>query len=124
MPRILIVDDERAIRSLLAKVFLKAGYEVHTAACGDHAIALCAVFEPVDVLLTDITMPAMNGHDLVRSISELHPTIRCVLMTGFDDVDCQDCPIAPKCPILRKPFLPNDAVSLVAQVLGASASPA
>lgn len=120
-PRILIVDDEGAIRSLLAKIFAKAGYEVQTAASGAHAMALSAASEPFDVLLSDVTMPEMNGHDLVRSILERHPTIRCVLMTGFDDIDCQDCPLAPRCQVLQKPFLATDAVSIVARVLRESA---
>jgi CheY-like chemotaxis protein len=117
MPRILIVDDEHAIRSLLTKALARAGYEVHTAADGAQAIELCATSKRFDVLLSDVTMPAMNGHELVRSILQRHPTMRCVLMTGFDDTDCQDCPFASKCQVLRKPFLPKDAVSLIAQVL-------
>lgn len=124
MPRILVVDDEHAIRSLLAKVLARAGYEVHTAASGVHAIALCAASKCFDVVLSDVIMPAMNGHELVREILKRHPTIRCVLMTGFDDIDCQDCPFAARCHMLRKPFLPKDAVSLIARVLREPADPA
>ena len=117
MPRILIVDDERDIRSLLAVAFTRAGYEVRTAADGAQAIALCAASEPFDVLLSDVMMPSMNGHDLVRSVLKRHPAIRCVLMTAFDDVDCQDCPLFPRCRVLAKPFTPKDAVCLIEQVL-------
>ena len=117
MPRILIVDDERGIRSLLAVAFTRAGYEVRTAADGAQAIALCAASEPFDVLLSDVMMPSMNGHDLVRSVLKRYPAIRCVLMTAFDDVDCQDCPLFPRCRVLPKPFIPKDAVCLIEQVL-------
>jgi DNA-binding NtrC family response regulator len=87
-------------------------------------MALCAASEPFDVLLSDVTMPRMNGHDLVRTILERYPTIRCVLMTGFDDIDCQECPLAPRCQVLRKPFLPKEAVAMIARVLGESSGPA
>ena len=68
MPRILIVDDEIGIRSLLAAAFAEAGYDVLTAADGAEAMALCASSELFDVVLSDVIMPLVNGHDLIRWI--------------------------------------------------------
>lgn len=115
MPRILVVDDEKSIRSLLAIAFTRAGYEVRTAADAREAMALCAT-ESFDALLSDVVMPQVNGHELIRWVVARHPAIRCVLMTAFD-ADCEDCPFAAQCRLLPKPFSPKEAVSLIERVL-------
>ena len=112
MPRVLIVDDESAIRSLLAKAFTRAGHEVRTAAHVREAMELCTA-EHFDALLSDVRMPDTDGHELVRWVVRSYPRIRCILMTGFDDVDCRDCPFVARCRFLAKPFKPTDAVTLV-----------
>jgi DNA-binding response OmpR family regulator len=61
-------------------------------------------------------MPGLTGHDLVRWLAEHHPATRSILMTGLD-TGCDDCPILGGCPVLAKPFDPNDAVSMVGAVL-------
>ena len=115
MARILIVDDESAIRMLLSMAFINAGYEVSTAQDGPEAIQLFAN-ECFDVVLTDVMMPKMNGHELVQWIVERHPATRTVLMSGFD-LGCQNCARANHCIMLQKPFRPNDALAAVASVL-------
>ena len=115
MPRILVVDDEAAIRTLLCAVFQGAGYEVRSAAAGHEALALLDA-ETFDAVLSDIVMPGMDGHELMRWVSQRHPKTACVLMSGYD-VGCLDCPLSPGCTMLRKPFRPRDAVSLVERVM-------
>jgi CheY-like chemotaxis protein len=116
MARILIVDDEGGIRSLLARTLSRAGHEVRTAAHGGEAMQLCAS-EHFDVLLSDVLMPGMNGHELVGWAVRNVPGIRCALMTGFDNVDCQGCPFQSGCRVLAKPFRPKDAVSFIERFL-------
>lgn len=116
MPRILIVDDEAAIRTLLSVVFQGAGYEVRSAAAGHEALALLGA-ETFDAVLSDIVMPGMDGHELMRWVNQRHPDTACVLMSGYD-VGCLDCPKSAGCTMLRKPFMPRDAVSLVERVMG------
>ena len=117
MPRILIVDDEKAIRSLLDRAFTKAGYEVRTAEGGPQAIELCAS-EPFDAVLSDVRMPVMNGHELVRWITRRSGNTRCVLMSGFDDIVCQGCGVSNQpCTLLSKPFAPAKAISLIDELL-------
>jgi len=115
MPRILIVDDERAILALLSAAFRSAGYEVRTAADGNEALGLCAS-ESFDVVLSDVVMPSINGHDLVQSIATRYPTTRTVLMSGFD-MGCEGCPLSPRCQMLPKPFRPSEVVSAVNRML-------
>ena len=115
MPRVLIVDDERGIRSLLVKAFTRAGYDARTASHARQAMGLCAS-EQYDALISDVRMPGMDGHELVRWVARTYPEIRCILMTGFDDVDCQDCPYVSRCRYLEKPFDPMAVVATVEAV--------
>ena len=118
MPRILIVDDEPAIRSLLSKTFASAGFEVRTAVNALQAMMLLAS-ESFNALLSGVTMPSIprvDGHDLARWVSKNHPAVRCVLMTAVE-FECEDCPFASACKILAKPFKPADAVALIEQEL-------
>jgi CheY-like chemotaxis protein len=68
MPRVLIVDDEPAIRKLLSLAFVRAGYDVRTAADPYKAIEAC-VSESFDAILSDVQMPGMDGHALVRWVA-------------------------------------------------------
>jgi|SRR5271157_534112 len=115
MPRVLIVDDEPAIRSLLSLAFVRAGYDVRTAADSYKAMEACT-FESFDAILSDVQMPGLDGHCLVRWVAATYPAIRSVLMSGFE-ITCEECPFAGRCPLLRKPFNPKDAVAIITQVL-------
>jgi len=84
MPRILVVDDETAIRSLLAMAFARAGYEVRTAGRAREALALCAV-EAFDALLSDVLMPEMNGLEVQRRLQRVSPSTRVIVLTAKDD---------------------------------------
>ena len=117
MARILIVDDESSLRNLMAMTFRNAGFEVETAPNGAEAIKLLAISERFDALLSDVVMPLVNGHELVRLTMRAQPGIRCVLMTGFDETECDECPFANRCQVLEKPFHPTDAVDLVERIL-------
>jgi DNA-binding NtrC family response regulator len=115
VPRILIVDDEASIRSLLATAFERAGYDVRTAPDGPEAVALCSE-ESFDAVLSDVIMPRMNGHDLARWIVARHPQTRLVLMSGYD-YGCHECPSQPPCQFLAKPFRLGEVLSMVGDAL-------
>jgi len=115
MPRLLIVDDEHAIRSMLAHAFARAGYEVKTASDPFQAMDLFDS-ESFDAILTDVQMPGMDGHSLIRWVAEAYPAVRSVLMSGYD-IRCGDCPFPGRCELLQKPFVPSVAVAAVGQVL-------
>ena len=116
MAHILIVDDEGSIRRLLSQAFTDAGWVVRTAADAPEAIGLCAS-ETFEVVLSDVLMPAMNGHELIRTLATQHATPRFVLMTGFNDVDCDACPLSSRCKVLAKPFRASDAVAFIEGLL-------
>lgn len=112
---ILIVDDDGAIRSLLALSFETAGYDVQTAGDCSEAMQLCGS-QSFDAVLSDVRMPGQSGHDLARWLANFHPATRSILMTGLD-TGCEECPIAGRCRIVAKPFLPREIVSLVDRTL-------
>ena len=115
MPKILIVDDERAIVDLLRIAFTRAGYEVHGTSDPLAVRALCAA-QSFDVMLSDVDMPKMNGHDLAQWVATHSPLTRTVLMSGFD-LGCQGCPYASRCHLLTKPFQPDAVVAAVGRIL-------
>jgi DNA-binding NtrC family response regulator len=103
---------------LLARTLATAGYTVTTAASGDDAIAQCAA-EPFDLVLSDVVMPKMDGHQLARWVAEYSPDTRTALMSGWDP-GCQQCAYSPRCRIIAKPFDGRQMLSFVAQVLAES----
>jgi DNA-binding NtrC family response regulator len=116
MAKVLIVDDESAIRTLLTVAFTQAGFDVSSAEDGSDAIDRINT-ESFDIVLSDVMMPRTNGHELARWVAEHFPLLPTVLMSGFD-AGCDECPLASRCTLLTKPFLPKDAVSLIASLLG------
>jgi len=117
MARILVVDDEQGIRKLLMLMLRKVGHTVFAASNAQEAMSLMADAGPFDLLLSDIILPTVDGHELVRRVMTRYPGTRCVLMSAFDDTDCQECPFALRCRVLQKPFAQRDALGLIEQVL-------
>jgi two-component system response regulator PilR (NtrC family) len=80
--RVLVVDDERSMRELLSIVLRRDGYDVLIAEDGAAAVELLKR-ERVDILITDIQMPRMNGVDLLREAKRIAPDIVSIVMTAF-----------------------------------------
>jgi two-component system response regulator PilR (NtrC family) len=80
--RVLVVDDERSMRELLTIMLKRDGHQVVTAADGRAAVDLLKR-ERIDVLITDIRMPHMNGVDLLREAKRIAPDIISIVMTAF-----------------------------------------
>lgn len=86
MKRILVVDDEPAIVTLLATVLRDKGWEVTEAGSGTEGIDLLERGR-FDVILTDLVMPGDSGIDLLRAAKEIHPDVEVILMTGYATAD-------------------------------------
>jgi len=84
--RVLVVDDERSMRELLSIVLRRDGYEVLIAEDGAAGLELLKR-ERVDILITDIRMPNMNGVDLLREAKRISPDIVSIVMTAFATTD-------------------------------------
>ena len=84
--RILAVEDEPAILRMLERGLAAAGHEVLTAASGEDG-AMLASDEGVDVVLLDISLPGMSGHDVLASIRSRRPELPVLMLTARDDLD-------------------------------------
>ncbi|MEM9664358.1 MAG: response regulator [Bacteroidota bacterium] len=82
--RILVVDDDPINRTLVRRGLSKSGYEVSTAGSGEEAIEWLRTHS-VDVLITDLMMPGIDGMELVAAALRMDPTTACIVMTGVED---------------------------------------
>ena len=86
MARILIAEDEEAIRSLIARSLRQDGHEIMTANDGAEALDVLVRHQGAfDLLLTDIRMPVMDGIALALAAARDHPDVTILLMTGYAD---------------------------------------
>jgi DNA-binding response OmpR family regulator len=85
---VLIVDDEERLRKALERSLLQEGYQTRVAASGDEALALVQA-EPVDLLITDLVMPGMDGMALVRAIRAFNTEMKVVILTAYGSVESQ-----------------------------------
>ena len=103
-PRILVVDDERSMRELLAIVLRREGYEVQLAENGRTAIALLER-DPVDLLISDIKMPDMSGVDVLRAAKKIDPHVLAIMITAFASTETAvEAMRLGACDYLSKPF--------------------
>lgn len=85
-PTVLIVDDEDPIRVFAARALRKAGLRVLEAVSGEQALEVIATrSEPIDVLLTDVIMPGMDGYTLAQIVRRDHADLRVIAMSGFQE---------------------------------------
>ncbi len=102
---ILVVDDQAAIRDLAIATLRRAGYRVLSAASGKEALALAgARGARLDVLLTDATMPGMNGRELAELLVKIHPGLRVIIMSGYSAATLGLSGLPDTHVILPKPF--------------------
>jgi two-component system response regulator PilR (NtrC family) len=103
-PRVLVVDDERSMRELLAIVLKREGYEVVLADCGKAAVAALAR-ESFDLLISDIKMPDMSGVEVLRSAKQVDPDILGIMITAFASTETAvEAMRLGACDYLSKPF--------------------
>jgi DNA-binding NtrC family response regulator len=84
--RVLVVDDDLKMRTLVARVLSREGYVVRGAETGQDALDLFDTWSP-DLILCDIRMPGMNGMELLARVHQVHPELPVVVMTGFGSVE-------------------------------------
>src|SRR5690349_2448177 len=103
-PRILVVDDERSMRELLAIVLRREGYEVLLAENGRAAVETLER-EPVDLLISDIKMPDLSGVDVLRAAKRIDQDILGIMITAFASTDTAvEAMRLGACDYLSKPF--------------------
>ena len=125
--RILVVEDEPMVRVMARRALEEYGYQVLEAGDGQAAIdLLVSAADPVDLILCDIVMPGLSGHDLAVALARTVPAARILYMSGYTGNDVvRKQLIDPAAPFIQKPFRPVDLALKVRGLLDASvAAPA
>jgi signal transduction histidine kinase len=114
---ILMVDDEDLLLTMGQTILSAYGYTVLTANSGQKAIDIISKGDPfIDLLITDLVMPAMSGRELVELVQKLSPSTRVICSSGYVRPSGED---KESLSFLQKPFTSNDLLTKVKQVLGA-----
>jgi two-component system cell cycle sensor histidine kinase/response regulator CckA len=102
---ILLVEDEDAVRTFASRALRNKGYRVTEAANGEGALDVLKTGEPLDVLITDVVMPGMDGATLARLVRMERPEMRVLLISGYsEDVAFDGLSDDPAVRFLPKPF--------------------
>jgi CheY-like chemotaxis protein len=103
---VLLVEDESAVRLLIAATLRKHGYTVHEAANGVEAIELAALHDhAMDLVLTDVVMPHMSGREVAEHLRQSRPDIPVLYMSGYtDDGVLRYGILSDSVAFLQKPF--------------------
>ncbi len=116
-PRVLVVDDEKFIRDILADFLGMEGYEVRTAEDGVAALHEMSR-QPYDVVISDLKMPKMGGIELLDEISKRSPNVLTVIMTGFGTVETAiDAMKRGAYDYVLKPFKVEEVVHIIQRAL-------
>jgi nitrogen-specific signal transduction histidine kinase len=117
---ILIVEDDPGIRDLSAKILSRQGYDVLTADGGDEAREISERHDGlIDVLLSDVMMPGMNGPMVAEMLTKMRPGLKVVFMSGYtDDAVVRHAVMERDVPFLQKPFTPERLANKIVEVLG------
>lgn len=119
---LLIVDDEEALRNTIVFDFKRKGFNVIAAANGTEALAVLRKTR-VDLVLSDIRMPAGDGVSMLEQIRADHPAIPVVIfITGFADVTTEECLKKGAAAVLSKPFDRKKLLDSVTEALSKLAS--
>jgi two-component system, cell cycle sensor histidine kinase and response regulator CckA len=116
---VLVVEDEASILKLTAKILNDFGYVVVTANSPKEAVNFVKGYrEPIDLMVTDVIMPEMNGRDLENVLHTLQPNMKCLFMSGYPStVIASQGVLAEGMQFIQKPFSANDLRAKVHEVL-------
>jgi two-component system cell cycle response regulator CpdR len=111
MRSVLVVDDEPLILDDVAAMLEELGCTVLTAASGAEALQRLAENKRIEILLTDVNMPGMDGYSLVHRAKRLRPDLKVLLLSGRES-ERDDLPL------VRKPFLKADLTRVMSKTTG------
>lgn len=109
--RILLVDDDNAVREVTRVILCELGYQVIEAGSGGAALDLIEREDDLDLVIIDFAMPGMNGAEAARRIHVRRPTVPVLFITGYADRSAMTG--IPEASIIRKPFVDDDLANKV-----------
>lgn len=116
---VLLVDDQEGVRALLRRELTRRGHQVLEAADGSDALHLVRRRNgAVDLIVSDVVMPVMNGPELAAHIGVEFPDVPVILMSAFTPAGVARVGLSERLvPVLQKPFEPSHLAELVALAL-------
>ncbi len=116
---IMVVEDDEQVRTLAVRILARQGYRVHAYGNGgDALVALSRTAQPVDLLLTDVIMPGMNGRDLAERAQQLRPGLRVLFTSGYtDDVIFQHGVLEQCIDFIPKPYSVETLTRRIREIL-------
>ena len=120
LPRILVIEDDDILRSLMRKMLTRAGYEVVEAGDGRRATELYKE-RAIDLVVTDLFMPETEGMEVIRDLRHADPTAKIIAISGgssFDSIDYLEMArLIGAARTLNKPFGASELLETVRQLL-------
>lgn len=122
LPTVLLAEDDPQIRRLVLKLLTKNGFEVLEATDGRNAIEQVErAGATIDLLVTDVVMPLMNGAELANELQRRDPNLKVLFMSGFPDNAAVRDVLSHTDNFLPKPFAPSILLAKVRQTLAGCA---
>ncbi|NNL66517.1 MAG: PAS domain S-box protein [Myxococcales bacterium] len=125
--RVLVVEDEDAVRRLLERALRAQGHDVVTAANGREALARMAeIGDDVALVVSDVVMPVMGGIELARRLAQTHPELKLLMLSGYapPQPDGADADVLRRDRVLQKPFTTRRLIERVQALLDEPTDPA
>jgi two-component system cell cycle sensor histidine kinase/response regulator CckA len=116
---VLIVEDEPMVRTVAERALTRQGYTVMTANNGEDALEIVNRGEPIDLLISDVVMPVMDGPTMVREARKLRPEIPIIFMSGYAEEQLRKSIDIDNCAFLPKPFSVQEIAEAARKVLAA-----
>ncbi len=118
-PVILLVEDEAIVREVTCEVLEHAGYDVLPSSGSEEALRVTTEYPgKIDLLLTDVIMPGMNGADLAQRLQSRQPDLVAVFMSGYAESDVVHHMKRRSVIHIQKPFTVGLLLARVAEALG------
>jgi len=120
---IVVVEDETAVRTLITAVLKRRGYRVFEAPTPQMALELFQQHgDAVDLIITDVVMPDMNGPMLVERLMTVRPRLRVLFISGYADIGAPLDPANRNMSFLSKPFRASALADVVGNMLSEATS--
>ena len=119
--RVLVVDDEEMVLSIVTKILERQGYQVTKAFSGEEGLWWCSEqSDQIDLMLLDLTMPGLSGVETLRRVRQIKPDLPCIISSGHN-ADWDNIPeeLKPDVHFLQKPYRAEKLTELVNSILTA-----
>ncbi|HUX14728.1 MAG TPA: response regulator [Spirochaetia bacterium] len=121
---ILLVEDEEEVREIVGLILRSQGARLVSARSAEEAILLanrCSA--PIDLIISDMIMPGMNGPELVGRLSESHPDAPVLYISGYPETEFRNIEGRQRVRFLGKPFLPDELIYNAKELIHGETSP-